>query len=189
MQGGSQFGFIGAHSSQPSASARTYTHDVGSVPAPAFYGCASQPSRSAPTAAAAALCPVGTGTRPRFACIIRFACINSSSSRRRLKPNIKLDSKGQPGADADGGYDEAYGSDDGSDVDQDLASLFDYEQCFPTTLPLSLHHPCDDEADAAADAAVMRRGLPEELALKEVRGCVCVSRYALRIGSSCSCCS
>lgn len=95
-------------------------------------------------------------------------CCRSSSGRRRLKPKVDGDA-------AAGGYGslEDAGDDSGSDGgQQDIASLFDYELYFPTTLPVSLHHPCDKEADAAADAAVMRRGLPVELALKEVKGVV-----------------
>jgi hypothetical protein len=95
----------------------------------------------------------------------------SSSGRRRLKPNAKPD-----GADSAGGhtYDDDYEGDDYEDGGQDLASLFDYEQYFPTTLPLPLHHPLDEEADPAADAALMRHGLPDELALRQVDPDICV---------------
>lgn len=69
-----------------------------------------------------------------------------------------------------GDYDTLLGSggEDSSDECQDPGMLFDFEQYTPTTLPLSLHHPLDVEADARADAAVMRHGLPDELALRPV---------------------
>jgi hypothetical protein len=102
--------------------------------------------------------------------LVWVPCNYSSSSKRRLKPSVKSDGKAEGGSESyPYGDDEASGS--GSDeYDQDLATLFDYEQYYPTTLPLPLHHPCDEEADADSDRAIMRQGLPQELALKEVKG-------------------
>lgn len=91
-----------------------------------------------------------------------------SSTARRLKPNVKQGSNQQHGVDAlSHSYDLP--AEDLSDRSQDLSALLDFEQYFPSTLPLSMHHPLDEEADRQADAEIMRRGLPEELALKPVR--------------------
>lgn len=109
-------------------------------------------------------------------CPLTPTATTSSSSKRRLKPNAAKLEDGTAAAAADGtgtSKPRPHHTDgsDGSDSEgaQELSSLFDYEQYFPTTLPLPLHHPCDEEADAYGDAAVMRHGLPEELALREVR--------------------
>jgi len=60
------------------------------------------------------------------------------------------------------------GSEEG---DEPLEQLFDYDQYFPTSLPIRRHHPLDVDADTTADAAPTRQGVPQDLMLQEVWCC------------------
>lgn len=93
---------------------------------------------------------------------------SSAAAKKELKSKLKSDpSKVDATKSSTRFFD---GADDGdSDEDEDAAAnTFNFNQYFPNTLPLSLHHPEDDAADPDSDALLMRQGVPEDLALRQV---------------------
>eukprot|EP00775_Hariotina_reticulata_P010942 gene10942-11096_t len=82
--------------------------------------------------------------------------VKGGSLKAKTKGDKQEDGRMYPGA--------SEGSEEG---DEPLEQLFDYDQYFPTSLPVSRHHPLDLDADTTADTAPMRHGVPKDLMLQE----------------------
>lgn len=79
--------------------------------------------------------------------------------------------KVKPDAHTPEGKRELYDAGADAAEDEEVAGpLFDFSQYYPTTLPLSMHHPEDDAADLQVEQQAMRQGVPEDLVQRQVRG-------------------